>query len=475
MYVRTAAALLALSFAVVVPPPAGVGSAVLAQDADFKEGDSIDIFWGGKWWPGVVRKVGAKEGQAGKWFVHFDGYGDNWDMWKEAAELRRRAAAPAAPADPAKPAAPDAPAAAAAPAAPGNPVVGERCEASWNNSWYEIDILEVKDGKFLVHWRGYGKESDEWLPRDRIRRKGEDKEVLPRKGREGNGGGLPPAQMVGKAVEVYWHGSWWPAVVKETDGKRLRIRYDGPDQGTMEEWAVPERVRDVGGAARVKVSPADVPGRKGLDGFFWRSYSAGGAKQIEQYFRFFPDGRVYMGPGWNPDAIDAAAAQAADPSNCGAYGIEGGKLHLDFGGDAQEWKPLEFVQESADLLKLNGISTFRAERFPKGTRLEGTWISMNAASFGSGPLDSVNLANATRYVFRRDGTYEYRRSQTVGVKDGTHDSNLKGHDGRYELADNHLTMRHKDGEQTFMILPMGHDGARWDMLRISFDLVKKRE
>lgn len=459
MRIRRSIAILSLLFAAASP--------LAAQDTDYREGDTIEIFWGGKWWPGVVRKVGDDRK---KWFVHFDGYGDNWDMWKEKAEIRRRAgAAPAADAAPGAPAAP------AAPKAPGEPAVGEICEASWNNSWYEIEILEAKDGKYFVHWRGYGKESDEWLPRERIRRKGEDTELVPRKGREGNGGGLPPEQMVGKEVEVYWHGSWWPATVQKTDGKRLFIRYAGPSQGKMEEWAVPERVRDIGGASRVKVSPADVPGRKGLDGFWWRSFSGGGFKQIEQFFRFFPDGRVYLGVGWNPDAIDAAQAQALDPSNCGAYGIEGGKLNIQFGGDALEWKPLDFEQVSADRWKLNGVHTFRAEKFPKGTRLEGTWVSMNAASFGSGPLDDVNLANASRFIFRRDGTYEYRRSQTVGVADGTHGSNLNGHDGRYEIEGNHLTMRHKDGEQTFMIVPFGVEGARTDILRIAFDTVKRRE
>jgi hypothetical protein len=463
MRVRGFAAILLLLLSSLVVAP------VAAQDADYKDGDSIEIFWGGKWWPGVVRKTGDDRK---KWFVHFDGYGDNWDMWKEAAEIRRRAGVAAQPAPPAPGAAAEAPP--AGPKAAGDPVVGEVCDASWNDSWYEIEVLQAKDGKYFVHWRGYGKESDEWLSRDRIRRKGEEKEVLPRRGREGNGGGLPPAQMVGKDVEVYWHGAWWPAVVKKTDGKRLWIRYGGAQQGVMEEWAVPERVREVGGAVRVKVSPADVPGDKGLEGLWWRAFSGGGSGQIYQYFRFFPDGRLYVGVSLHDDEVDVEKAQQESPSECGAYGVAGGKLHVELGGDAREWKPLDFERESADRWKLNGVPTFRAEKFPRGTRLEGTWISMNAAA--AGDIDGVARSGGSGYEFRRDGTYRHRRWQTVAAtKAGEHGSNAFGHEGTYEIASNRLVMKHKDGEQVFMIVPMGHDGARYDILRISWDVLRRRE
>lgn len=460
-------------------------AAARAEDAAYKEGDVIEIFWGGQWWPGVVRKV-----EDGRCWVHYDGYADSWDMWKETKELRRRAAAaptpapapapvpapaPApAPAAPpaAAPAVPGAPVADVGPKPPGDPVVGERCEASWNESWYEIDVLEVKDGRYFVHWRGYGKESDEWLPRDRIRRKGEDREVLPRRGREGDGGGRPPAEMVGRDVEVFWHGSWWAAKVLATDGTRLRIRYTDATTGTTEEWAVRERVREVGAKVRVRVRPADVPGTKGLEGLWWRAYGAGG-NQTWQFFRFFPDGRLYVGVSLYDEAVDADAAQLANPDECGAYGVADGRMNIELGGDAREWKPLEFVQVSRDEWKLNGVPTFRARKLARGTRLAGTWMSMNAAAFGD--IDGVARAGGSGYEFRADGTYRHRRWQTVAVtKGGEHGTSVVGHEGTYEIEGNRLRMVHPAGTQDFMIVPMGLDDAGTDILRISWDMLRRR-
>ncbi len=428
-------------------------AAALSRAGDaFAVGDAVEIEFGGVWYPGVVLKVGEKG-----FFVHYDNYSDSWDSWVEAGKLRRRSAPPGPPAIDQT-----------------DPAVGERCEASWNQSWYEIDILEVKDGKFLVHWRGYGSESDEWLPRDRIRRKGEEKEVLPRKGREGDGGGLAPEQMVGKEVEVFWHGKWWPATVKKSDGKRLFIRYAGPDMGTMEEWAVRERVRAPGGAVRVKVDPAAVPGGKGLSGLWWRVYGSPPAL-VEQHFLFMPDGRLFLGVGINPDDPDFARMQQEWPDGCGGYGLDGDKLHIELGGDADEWKPLAFERVSETQIKLNGVPTFRARPFADGSRLDGTWVTTDAAHIATLEKGGITRSSATVFTFRRDGTFEKSTTLTGAAPGDAPEQHITRVAGTYELAKNHITLRSGAEEATLLACPRGPEEDPAAMVRIGAWLLKRRD
>lgn len=360
------------------------------------------------------------------------------------------------------------------PVAPGDPVVGEKCEASWNNSWYEVDILKVEGGKFFVHWRGYGAESDEWLTRDRLRRTGEEKEVLPRKGREGDGGGLPPEQMVGKNVEVFWHGKWWPARVEKTDGKRFFIHYL-TGTGTMEEWAVRERVREVGGAVKIQIDPAKVPGKKGLSGLFWRQMGAPG-QYYYQHFLFFPDGRLYFGLPDNPDDFDFEGHRKTNPGECGGYGIENGQLLVELGGDADEWAPSTFEQVSDDRIKINGVSALRARPMPEDLRLEGRYVSMNAGSIGGMDPGGVATSSSDTYVFRKDGTYDYLETLFISVdKADAHGERTNMVTGKYYFSGNHLTNDSPPDHQVVVAYPMGPDDAPYDILRIGDQIVRLRK
>lgn len=47
---------------------------------------------------------------------------------------------------------------------------GANVEVSWKGKWYSARILEVKEGRHLVHYAGYDDSWDEWVPDNRIRR-----------------------------------------------------------------------------------------------------------------------------------------------------------------------------------------------------------------------------------------------------------------------------------------------------------------
>ncbi|MCC6742088.1 MAG: hypothetical protein IT452_23910 [Planctomycetia bacterium] len=441
--------------------------AATAQDAipGYKAGDKVEVFWGDKWWPATVLKAEEK-----RWFIHYDGFADSWDSWFTAEKMRARAGGGATP-EPVRPAEEK-------PPVTGDPVVGEVCEGSWNQSWYEVDILKVENGKYFVHWRGYGTESDEWLTRDRLRRKGEEKEVLPRKGREGNGGGLVPDQMIGKEVEVFWHGRWWPAVVQKTDGKRLHIRYTrGTGGGALsEEWAVPERVREVGGAARIKVDPQAVPGRKGLTGLWWRQIGAPGSFHI-QHFLFFPDGRLYFGLPDNPDEFDFEGHQKSNPDGCGGYGLRDEQLFVELGGDADEWKPMTWEKVSDDVVKLNGVFAYRARPLPEDLRLEGRYVSVDAAAITEmGEKGGVATSTADVYVFRKDGTYDYSETLMTGVaKAGVAETATNLSKGRYRFSGNHLVNDSPPHRQVVVAYALGEEDAPYDLMRIGDSIVRLRK
>jgi hypothetical protein len=46
-------------------------------------GEKVEIFWGNKWWPGVVVK---REGQRA--FVHYDGWSDSFNEWVTPDRVR---------------------------------------------------------------------------------------------------------------------------------------------------------------------------------------------------------------------------------------------------------------------------------------------------------------------------------------------------------------------------------------------------
>ncbi|MBM3501265.1 MAG: hypothetical protein FJX74_21650 [Armatimonadetes bacterium] len=74
-----------------------------AGAAAAEAGQPVEIQWGGQWWPGTVLKT-----EGGKAYVHFEGYGPEWDFWATPDRVRPRAGAPAGPAGDAAPADPGA-------------------------------------------------------------------------------------------------------------------------------------------------------------------------------------------------------------------------------------------------------------------------------------------------------------------------------------------------------------------------------
>lgn len=116
----------------------------------------------------------------------------------------------------------------AAAAGPRLPQVDYHCEALSEGKWYKARVVafDAARNAYQVHYLGYGDDSDERLPTDRVR---------PYKPRE---------FAVGAKVECFWPDDkrWYPATVREHWYGLHRIHYDDYD-ATWDEWVGPGRVR----------------------------------------------------------------------------------------------------------------------------------------------------------------------------------------------------------------------------------------
>ncbi len=107
-----------------------------------------------------------------------------------------------------------------------DPRVGTVMEASWEDAWLRVEVLDVREGEVLVHWLGYGSDEDAWVRED---------EVRPWE---------PPRFEPGARVAVHdaEGDAWWPAeVLAHRRGMHL-VRYDdyGPH---WDEWVAHDRLR----------------------------------------------------------------------------------------------------------------------------------------------------------------------------------------------------------------------------------------
>jgi hypothetical protein len=114
--------------------------------ADYAVGDKVEVKWKGKWWPAQVIEV-----KKDQWKIHYDGYDKSWDEWVKTARIRALKGGPLAPA--------------------GDFKAGDKVQVEWKGKWWPAAVLEVKDGKFKIHYDGYDASWDEWVTSNRIKAK----------------------------------------------------------------------------------------------------------------------------------------------------------------------------------------------------------------------------------------------------------------------------------------------------------------
>ena len=98
-------------------------------------GDKVQVLWNGSWYPATV-----KESKDGQWFVHYDNFDAQWDEWVGQDRIKQAWKK------------------------------GDKLHVEWKGDWFEASILEVGEGKYKVHYEGWGDEWDEWVTPNRMRK-----------------------------------------------------------------------------------------------------------------------------------------------------------------------------------------------------------------------------------------------------------------------------------------------------------------
>ncbi|MBI2340682.1 MAG: hypothetical protein HYU99_10040 [Deltaproteobacteria bacterium] len=111
-------------------------------------GDKAQVLWKGTWYPASVLK--ATDSQC---FIHYDGYGSNWDEWVGSDRIKIGGAVSKADS------------AASGPFSEGDPV-----QVLWKGTWYPAHVLQAKGKQLYIHYDGYDSSWDEWVGPERYRK-----------------------------------------------------------------------------------------------------------------------------------------------------------------------------------------------------------------------------------------------------------------------------------------------------------------
>lgn len=108
-------------------------------------GDKAQVLWKGTWYPASVLK--AKGSQC---FIHYDGYGSNWDEWVGPNRIKITGAA--------------------ASGASSGFGVGDSLQVSWKGTWHKAHVIGVRGSQLKIRYDGYGSSWDEWVGPNRYRK-----------------------------------------------------------------------------------------------------------------------------------------------------------------------------------------------------------------------------------------------------------------------------------------------------------------
>ncbi len=197
-----------------------------------------------------------------------------------------------------------------------------------------------------------------------------------------------------------------------------------------------------------------VAGATPLNGIYLRqeqSFQGTALTHQEDYYTFFPDGRVYHSvPPEGPTRFDWAAESKRRPDRSGRYGIQGDRITFSWAtGRTYTWK----ITGTGAEFDLNMSPTVKVDKFPANARLSGTYHrgSVNAAA------GLPTVSKATVYSFHPDGTVSLE-----GMK-GTDTTNVtitidETARGTYRLSGNDLEIRW-GGEVWYCTAFPQYDGA----------------
>ncbi len=103
----------------------------------YRIGNIVEVSWKGYWHMAKVDEAKTTE----LYKIHYVGWDAKWDEWVGESRMRH-----------------------------GYYKTGDDVQVLWKNKYMPAMIIEVKEMKYLIHYRGYSKEWDEWVGPERIRK-----------------------------------------------------------------------------------------------------------------------------------------------------------------------------------------------------------------------------------------------------------------------------------------------------------------
>jgi hypothetical protein len=171
----------------------------------------------------------------------------------------------------------------------------------------------------------------------------------------------------------------------------------------------------------------------------------------EVYWWFLPDGRVLrdtLPAALSADKFDAACQQHS--GFCGTYTLSGNKLAIQYKtGNSETWtyKPLNSG------IQLNYLILTPVEKYPVGSRLNGTWERAFAANVHVSQGSSATIVSPSIYSFKQDGTFTFRNITGIDSAKITSSQQTQS-SGTYTLRDNALTLIKSGASEQHMVFPV---------------------
>lgn len=142
---------------------------------------------------------------------------------------------------------------------------GDLVDVQWNSSWWKGKILSAQDGKYRVHYIGWGANWDENVAPERVRDQTADAKVGSSAEPDSTAATAAAAATstpapapapastaatfaVGSKVDVNWKGTWYQAKILSKSATGYRVHYIGW-ASSWDENVTASRVRKFTGSA----------------------------------------------------------------------------------------------------------------------------------------------------------------------------------------------------------------------------------
>lgn len=185
----------------------------------FKVGDVAEgLETDGKWYKVDILKV-----EPGKYFIHWQGFDKRYDRWIEVNKVRAIGQASGS-----------------GNSGGGKFKVGDVAEGlETDGKWYKVDILKAEEGRYFIHWQGFGTQYDRWIEATKIRAIGEAGNVAYATGE----GGFKKGDI---AEALNRDGKWYEVEIWNLSEQEYGVRWTGV---TGPNWVKKDMVRAKGSGA----------------------------------------------------------------------------------------------------------------------------------------------------------------------------------------------------------------------------------